>query len=443
MSEFKYNLSAGTEIGLRANNEDNFVVCPDLSSAEWIIPQVSDYADLGEFGALLVVADGMGGHNAGEVASAIAIDTVQQMFTPERLKDVVSDDRAIQNFLIDVVKTADLNILNRAKKDSSTQGMGTTLVMAWILADKVYVCWCGDSRCYMLNKDKGLMRLSKDHSYVQELVDRGELEPQYAMDHPLSNVITRCLGDMDRRAVPDTRIFQLHDGDIILLCSDGLCGYCTDEQILDILIKYHDNPEICKNELISAALNEGGQDNITVALCNLLLKEDKKSEETTQEKEELIKESEEESKETTDALSAKEELQKTQPSSPPVSYPRRKGSSYLWLLLLLFILLAIAIFFGIKNEGWFPIFPTPDRGNVRDTTIVIPMDSDSIVSNLDTTNNSTTFVQDTVKVTHLPSPPVITQEQKGDTISQKDTTKKKNSVVVESVDTLKNIKVKN
>ena len=271
MSEIKYKIAAGTNMGLvRKNNEDNFVVCPDLCKSDWRIPQVdAPYVDLGKFGALLVVADGMGGANAGEVESAIAVETIQQSFSPDRLGEIVNSDKAIQEFMKEVVKAADARIFKRSKTDRSTRGMGTTIVMAWVLHDKVYVCWCGDSRCYMLNKRHGLMLLSKDHSYVQELVDRGELEPEFASSHPLSNVITRCLGDKENQAVPDTRIFQLHNGDTLLLCSDGLSGLCEDVQILDLLIKYRNNLVECKNELISAALAEGGHDNVTVALCNI------------------------------------------------------------------------------------------------------------------------------------------------------------------------------
>lgn len=275
MPEVKFKIAAGTNVGLvRKNNEDNFVVCPDLCTSDWRIPQAgSPYANLGKYGALLVVADGMGGANAGEVASAIAVETIQQSFGPDRLDEVVTDDKAVQEFMKDVVKAADARIFKHSKSDRSTRGMGTTIVMAWILGDKAYICWCGDSRCYMLNKRRGLMRLSKDHSYVQELVDRGELEPEFASDHPLSNVITRCLGDNENRAVPDTRIVQLHNGDTLLLCSDGLSGLCNDVQLLDLLIKYREDLVKCKEELISAALNEGGHDNVTVALCNIEMPE--------------------------------------------------------------------------------------------------------------------------------------------------------------------------
>lgn len=272
----KFKMAAGTHVGLiRQNNEDNFVVSPDLSTSLWLIPQDGDYTDLGPYGALLVVADGMGGANAGEVASAICVDTIQQMFTPDALKNVVGNDKSIQQFMSEVVRSADLNILNRSSIDSSTQGMGTTVVMAWILGKRAYVCWCGDSRCYMLSKQRGLVRLSKDHSYVQELVDRGELEPELASEHPLSNVITRCLGDFENRAEPDTRIYELSDGDVIMLCSDGLCGLCNDNQIAEIISEFTRPDEYaiqlmeCKNKLIDAALAMGGHDNVTVALCNI------------------------------------------------------------------------------------------------------------------------------------------------------------------------------
>lgn len=270
MSEVKFKLAAGTNVGLiRQNNEDNFVVCPDFNTSDWLIPQDGDFAVLGDLGALLVVADGMGGANAGEVASAIAVQTIQDLFKADEIKRVIGDDKAIQKFMVDVVKAADMNILNRSKSDKASRGMGTTIVMAWILGQRAYVCWCGDSRCYALTQHNGLVQISKDHSFVQELVDRGELEAEYMHDHPLSNVITRCLGDLEKRALPETRIFELYDGDTILLCSDGLSGMCLDDQIEAILHEYGENPMECKNELISAALSNGGHDNVTVALCTV------------------------------------------------------------------------------------------------------------------------------------------------------------------------------
>lgn len=366
MSEIKYKIAAGTNVGLiRKNNEDNFVVCPDLTSSDWRIPQVSDYADLGEFGALLVVADGMGGANAGEVASAIAVETIQQFFIPEHLKDVIADDKAIQEFMKEVVKAADLNIFNSSCHDSSTQGMGTTIVIAWILNDKVYLCWCGDSRCYLLNEQKGLIRLSKDHSYVQDLIDKGELEPELAMDHPLSNIITRCLGDMQSRAIPDTRISNLHDGDIILLCSDGLSGMCNDTQILDILIKYHDNLEECKNELISAALNEGGHDNVTVALCNVQMKKEVESHAGNESESTFVPSSHKE-----------DELSET---ATHVPIHHSNGMKWIWFVLLTIIVVIITFFVMKKAENPKAdamIFPT-ESAAVNDSVVISGIEKES------------------------------------------------------------------
>jgi protein phosphatase len=338
MSEIKYRLAAGTNMGLvRTNNEDNFVVCPDLTISDWRIPQVSECADLGSYGSLLVVADGMGGANAGEVASAIAVDTIQESFTPDNLQNVIHDDNSVQEFMKDVVKSADLRIFEKSKQDSSTRGMGTTVVMAWILDGKVFVCWCGDSRCYMLNRHKGLVRLSKDHSYVQELIDRGELDPDLAMNHPYSNVITRCLGDMENRAVPDTRIFQLHNGDTILLCSDGLSGLCSDLQILDLLIKHRDDPEECKNQLISAALAEGGHDNVTVALCNIEIPG-----ETEDKEDETLP------KGTLPPDAEKPVLSETLPADSKKSKPSTRSKRNAWRWLFFFILFVVIAFFLAK-----------------------------------------------------------------------------------------------
>ena len=280
MSEISIKLAAGTNVGLvRKNNEDNFVVNRDLCQSEWIIPQSIEPISLGRYGSILVVADGMGGTNAGEVASAIAIETVQNAFTPENLGDIVTQEgivtseEAVEEFLSRTVKTADLNIVNASKEDSSTQGMGTTIVIAWILNDKAYISWCGDSRCYVFNGNSGFCRLSKDHSYVQDLVDQGKLDPENAFDHPYSNIITRCLGDPTNRSNPDFRSYNLKDGDTLLLCSDGLCGLGHDEEIMQIIEENQDDLMTCKDRLIEAALEAGGYDNITIVLCHIMLQD--------------------------------------------------------------------------------------------------------------------------------------------------------------------------
>ena len=274
MTKTALKIVASTNMGLvRTNNEDNFIVCPDLKKGEWLIPQSEDYLDLGEYGALLVVADGMGGANAGEVASEIAIETIKQTCSPEELKKLVFDDNSIPSFLEDAIQKANANILARSEQDEATSGMGTTIVMAWIYGNVAYITWCGDSRCYVYNSKVGLQRLSKDHSYVQELVDKGALDPEAAFDHPYSNVITKCLDGEKKHCVPESRKYEIEDGDTLLLCTDGLSGLCRDDEIIKILSENEDL-YTCKNALIEAALNNGGHDNVTVAMANVKIQAD-------------------------------------------------------------------------------------------------------------------------------------------------------------------------
>lgn len=270
-----FRLFAGTDVGLRDNNEDNFTICPDLTLREWVMPAGhQQLITLGERGCLMVVADGMGGQNAGEVASAIAIDTVQRMFAPECLTDKVMDKSStIKDYLKKVILQADVNVKDYSKCHSEAEGLGSTIVMAWVLGCKVYIAWLGDSRAYAFVPHQGIRRLSKDHSYVQQLVDVGSITDIEAMNHPNSNVITRSLGDMSQKAKADVEEYVLKNGEIILLCSDGLCGVCTDEEIAGVLNEHADNLQECKELLTELALGNDGSDNITMALMHVVTDE--------------------------------------------------------------------------------------------------------------------------------------------------------------------------
>ena len=269
MSDITFKLTVATNVGkVRTNNEDNFIVSSNLDDDNWYIPRnTNTVLDLEGNGCVLVVADGMGGMNAGEVASEIAVDTIREVFSKAKLSKIRKSVRNIENFLRKAIVIADSNIKSRVKDDCATKGMGTTIVVAWVVDDSVCVSWCGDSRAYCYNPASGLKRLTKDHSYVQQLVDEGKLDPELAFDHPNSNIITRSLGDSPASASPDFVKQKLMKGDIILLCSDGLCGICRDEQILSVIENSDSNDiEDIKSNLISAALDEGGYDNVTVAL---------------------------------------------------------------------------------------------------------------------------------------------------------------------------------
>lgn len=260
---------AGTNVGLRDNNEDNFTVCSDLQSGSWTIPtDHQQVLSLGNMGCLLLVADGMGGQNAGEVASAIAVQTVEALFSLEALSSIcLDDDNQVRQYLLNGIEKADARIKAHAHDHAETSGMGSTLVMAWILKGVAHVAWIGDSRAYAVMPSKGIARLTKDHSFVQGLVDKGQITEEEAMTHPNSNIITRSLGDMSQRARGDVVSYSLHNCEVILLCSDGLCGVCSDAVIGGIVEDYVADLQQCKEQLTNAALRAGGSDNITIALA--------------------------------------------------------------------------------------------------------------------------------------------------------------------------------
>lgn len=273
MSPIKFKIAAKTDVGrVRENNEDNFQAASDLAMLpmRWVNDKE---CMLGSKGALLVVADGMGGMNAGEVASEIAIDTVRDYFRPENITDEVVRTRyTIERFMKNAIIEADNRIKMTARKRPETHGMGTTIVIAWVFGRHLYVSWCGDSRAYIYNPAYGLRPLTKDHSYVQDLVDRGAISPEDAFDYPDSNIITRSLSDASAKARPDCLLMphELCDGDVVLLCTDGLNGMIRDEEIEQVVAAHYDNMDRCADALIQAACDASGHDNVTVALCHIL-----------------------------------------------------------------------------------------------------------------------------------------------------------------------------
>lgn len=258
---------------VRTNNEDNLQIARDLSvePMRWINDEA---CLLTPCGSLLVVADGMGGMNAGEVASQIAVDTVKEVFSPAALSGVnLGSTAAVNAHIAAAVVEADRRIKATAKVRPETRGMGTTIVIAWLLGGKLHIGWCGDSRAYLFNAATGLRRLSKDHSYVQTLVDAGKLTEEQAFDYPQSNIITRCLSDSGSMAKADVlpEPVTVADGDIILLCTDGLCGMLRDRQIETIMRDtLASGLSFMAKALIDGALAAGGADNVTIALQQIM-----------------------------------------------------------------------------------------------------------------------------------------------------------------------------
>lgn len=270
----KIRIAAIADVGKeRSNQEDALLVCPDLACQEWHEQVTTDYLPISPSGTLLIAADGMGGANAGEVASGLAVSTFKKIFTPELAAQAIDHEELIEGMLSDALSRANDAILKHMEQDFSTDGMGTTLVVCWVIGNKAHVLWCGDSRCYLYRPcDGGLRRLTKDHSLVQEMIDRGEITEEEAQVHPDSNIITQVLGDFTPQ--PDVSTCDVQPGDLLLLCSDGLCGYCSDDAIATTLKKNYRDAEQCKQQLLKQALDAGGHDNICIVLASLIGDED-------------------------------------------------------------------------------------------------------------------------------------------------------------------------
>ncbi len=267
----KIKISTALNIGQRDNNEDALIFCPDLSLQQWSHGLMDMYIPLGECGAIAVVADGMGGANAGEVASDIALRSVQEMFSAENAASAVASGQgSIKSLLEKAIRRADAAILERIATDDKTRGMGTTIVVCWMLNDNAYIAWCGDSRCYVFNPVTGLKQLTRDHSLVQEMVDNGEISEKEAFLHPDSNIITRGLGDFSNEGEPDIVIHGIKPNDTIILCSDGLCGYCENQDMKETIKHSFINVDECCNQLLQMALDAGGHDNISIVVASCI-----------------------------------------------------------------------------------------------------------------------------------------------------------------------------
>lgn len=206
---------------------------------------------------LFVVADGMGGAQAGEVASRIAVESFQPGL-PESPEPELA--------LAALARSANSRIHDLAEQHAEQAGMGTTLTAVYVGEEEVSIAHVGDSRAYCL-RDGELLRLTDDHSLVDELMRQGRLTPEEALEHPQRSVITRALGPESTVEV-DTRSFRARDGDVYLICSDGLTTMLPDEQICELLLE---NARLADagRSLIAAANAAGGRDNITVVLLRL------------------------------------------------------------------------------------------------------------------------------------------------------------------------------
>ena len=214
---------------------------------------------------LFVVADGMGGAQAGEVASELAV---------RQFDRGLPDGRSPAEALSDLIRSGNAEIHRQARDDPDRAGMGTTVTAAYLHGDDLVVAHVGDSRCYLL-RDGDLIRLTRDHSLVGELVARGKLTEEQAESHPQRSVITRALGAYPDVEV-DTDVFPARAGDLYLLCSDGLTGMVHEPQLKAMLEDRAGSLEQLGRRLIAAANENGGRDNITVVLFRIEEVEDRR-----------------------------------------------------------------------------------------------------------------------------------------------------------------------
>jgi protein phosphatase len=221
---------------VRPNNEDSYLTKPPL----------------------VAVADGVGGHNAGEVASALAVDVLEEWIATlerdggEKLRDAASD--------------AHRRIYARAQQETELHGMATTLTAAWIDRGKCTIAHVGDSRAYLL-RDGDLRQLTEDHSWVAQMVRDGRITPEEAYEHPWRNYVVQALGGQPDVAIEMLRV-DLQTGDRILLASDGLTDVVRPDVLSEVLTS-NDDAEVACRILVERAKNEGATDNITVVLVDV------------------------------------------------------------------------------------------------------------------------------------------------------------------------------
>ncbi len=215
-------------------------------------------------GRLFAVADGMGGHNAGEIASALALETFSAAFGPPVQG---APGEAVTEALAVAVKLANDAVYAEAARKKAYAGMGTTLTAAYVDGDELWLAQVGDSRAYLL-RDGQLTQWTVDHTLVQEMIARGEIDEELARIHPLKHVITRALGTYPT-VTADVFSWPAKRGDIVLLCSDGLSAKLEPDIIRRILTQAATLDEAADN-LVAAALDAGGEDNITLVIMQPL-----------------------------------------------------------------------------------------------------------------------------------------------------------------------------
>jgi protein phosphatase len=247
----RFDIASATDVGrVRAHNEDS----------------ISADAALG----VAVLADGMGGYNAGEVASGIAV-----AMAPEELKALAArnaltglDDAAVEKLVGDIASKVNSSIYTAAQTQTQYAGMGTTLVIAYWYGDRVAVGHLGDSRCYRI-RGAQIQPLTRDHSWIQEQIDAGLMTVEQSRQSKKKNLVTRACG-IDPNVQPEVHVHDVAAGDIFMLCSDGLYDMVPEDEIHLTVTSLKTNLTLAAQQLVQQANDGGGRDNISVILVHVL-----------------------------------------------------------------------------------------------------------------------------------------------------------------------------
>ena len=210
--------------------------------------------------AWAVVCDGMGGNAGGNIASSTAVRSISQRITTA-YRDNMSP-ASIRNLLITAITNSNIEIYDMAEATPKLRGMGTTVVAVIVGKNTVYIAHAGDSRAYLISQH-AIRQVTRDHSVVQKMVESGEITEEQALNHPNRNLITRALGVSENIQV-DYGEEDLHGGEVVFICTDGLTNFVTDEEIQNLVMESTDSD--CANSLVDLANAHGGGDNITVVV---------------------------------------------------------------------------------------------------------------------------------------------------------------------------------
>lgn len=238
---------AMTDIGIRREVNQDYVYCND--NPVGLLPN------------LYIVADGMGGHKAGDFASRFSVTEFERELKEQKARTIIGSMEG-------AIRVVNERLLKEAAAEPDYEGMGTTFVAACISEGSLYVLNIGDSRLYLLNEKGTIRQITQDHSLVEEKILRGEIDRRDAKNHPEKNVITRALGAVEQ-AVPDFFEVELEPGDYVVLCSDGLTNMVEDSSIREIVLEEEPSLEEKAVKLIGLANENGGRDNISLVLVHI------------------------------------------------------------------------------------------------------------------------------------------------------------------------------